>query len=253
MVPTGPRSEVFTTVLVNESGKVADWPAHRQRLTDHAHRLRLALPDSDPEVRASSTTAWSLARISYDGKVWAVTGRALGVRDDDIDAVSVAAPRWNERTNGTKHGDWGAYKRAKQAAEAAGCDAALLVHEFAIVDGDRATPLVLDEDGTVWMAPDEAGGVDGVVARRLERLLPGAGLPVVKGQLNERTVARCAELVLVGTGMGVCRVSTLDGTTLGTSRALSTACRALLSEHFTQEATWSTVGPHDVAARDGHR
>ena len=107
MVPTGPRSEVFTTVLVNESGKVADWPAHRQRLTDHAHRLRLALPDSDPEVRASSTTAWSLARISYDGKVWAVTGRALGVRNDDIDAVSVAAPRWNERTNGTKHGDWG--------------------------------------------------------------------------------------------------------------------------------------------------
>ena len=92
MVPTGPRSEVFTTVLVNESGKVADWPAHRQRLTDHAHRLRLALPDSDPEVRASSTTAWSLARISYDGKAWAVAGRALGVRDDDIDAVSVAAP-----------------------------------------------------------------------------------------------------------------------------------------------------------------
>ena len=30
-----------------------------------------------------------------------------------------------------------------EAAETAGCDAALLVHEHAIVDGDRATPLVL--------------------------------------------------------------------------------------------------------------
>ena len=86
MVPTGPRSEVFTTVLVNESGKVSDWPAHRQRLTEHAHRLRVALPDTDPEVRASSTTTWSLARISYDGKVWAVTGRAVGVRNDDNEA-----------------------------------------------------------------------------------------------------------------------------------------------------------------------
>lgn len=253
MVPTGPRSEVFTTVLVNEDGKVADWPAHRQRLKEHAIRLRLVLPETDPEIHASSTSPWSLARISFDGEAWAVTRRALGVRDEDIDAVSAPAPRWNERTNGTKHGDWSAYKQAKEAAEAAGSDAALLVHEFSIVDGDRATPLVLDDDGTVWMAPEEAGGVDGVVAKRLERLLPQAGLPVVKGKLNERTVARCAELVLVGTGMGVCRVSSLDGTTLGTSRALSTACRALLSEHFTEDGTWSTVGPHDVAARDGPR
>ena len=103
------------------------------------------------------------------------------------------------------------------------------------------------------MAPDEDGGVDGVVAKQLERWLPDAGLPVVKGKLNERTVARCAELVLVGTGMGVCHVSSLDGVTLGKARALSAACQALLSQHFTDEGTWSTVGPHDVATRDGHR
>lgn len=253
MASTGPRSEVFTTVLLNEHGEVADWSAHRQRLSEHAQRLRLTLPEADPEISASSPSPLSLARIGFTGEAWTVSVRPIGVRNEDIDAVSVPAPRWNERTNGTKHGDWEAYKLAKQTAEATGCDAALLVHEYAIVDGDRATPLVLDEDGTVWMAPPEAGGVDGVIATQLVRELPRVGLPVVKGQLNERTVARCAELVLVGTGMGVCHVSSLDGETLGNSRALSTACHALLSQHFTDGSTWSTVGPHHVATRDGHR
>ena len=50
MASTGPRSEVFTTVLVNEHGEVADWPAHRQRLSEHAVRLRLNLPNEDPGI-----------------------------------------------------------------------------------------------------------------------------------------------------------------------------------------------------------
>ena len=252
MASTGPRSEVFTTVLVNEHGEVADWPAHRQRLSEHAVRLRLTLPNEDPGIDPP-TASLGLVRIGFAGEAWHVTARHLGVRNEDVDAISVPAPRWNERTNGTKHGDWEAYMSAKQAAEDAGCDAALLVHDYAIVDGDRATPLVLDEDGTVWMAPGEAGGVDGVVAKQLEQWLPNLGLPVVRGNLNERTVARCAELVLVGTGMGVCHVSSLDGVQLGNSRALSTACHTLLSQHFTDEGTWSTVGPHHVATRDGRR
>ena len=140
MVSTGPRSEVFTTVLVNEKGEVADWPHHRRRMDEHARRLRLTLPQEDPDVAPPDGTGWRLARVGYDGTDWTVAVRQLGVRDEDVDAVSVTAPRWNERTNGTKHGDWEAYKRAKETAEQAGCDAALLVHECAIVDADRATP-----------------------------------------------------------------------------------------------------------------
>ena len=37
-------------------------------------------------------------------------------RDEVIDAITVPAPRWNERTNGTKHGDWMAYLTAAEAA-----------------------------------------------------------------------------------------------------------------------------------------
>lgn len=249
MVNSGPRSEVFTTVLVNEHGAVADWRAHRLRLAEHAKRLRIELPSEPPNITAESEQAgWRLARISCAAgdDAWHVRQRPLTFRDEAIDAITVPAPRWNERTNGTKHGDWTAYSTAAEAAANAGCDAALLVHDYAIVDADRGTPMVLDEDGTVWMSPSTDGGVDGITAAVLEALLPDAGLPVVRGRLNERTVARCAEMVVVGTGMGVCRINDVDGEAIGDSDVLSTTCQRLMAQHFTEESTWSIVGPRDV-------
>ena len=62
-------------------------------------------------------------------------------------------------------------------------------------------------------------------------------------------MARCAEFVLVGTGMGVCRVNTIDGVKTGNSTVLSTACHRLLSQHLAEKATWSSTGPHDVETR----
>lgn len=244
MSSNGPRDEVFTTVLVNEHGEVADWDAHRQRLEDHAGRLRIVLPNEAPSLNAPLSSTWMLARISCgkSGAAWTVEQRTVGFRDEAIDAITHPAPRWNERTNGCKHGAWSPYNEARKAAEEAGCDAALLVHEHCIVDGDRATPMVLDEDGTVWMASVEEGGVTGITAGVLERHLPHLGFPVVKGKLNERTVARCAEFILVGTGMGVCRVDSLDGEPLGQTTVLSQRCQELLHEHFTEKATWSVPG-----------
>ena len=244
MSSNGPRDEVFTTVLVNEAGQVADWGAHRRRLDDHAKRLRISLPSEGPALKKPREETWELARISVtkDQADWTVEQRNMGFRNEAIDAITHPAPRWNERTIGCKHGAWSPYIEAKQAAEQAGCDAALLVHDHCIVDGDRATPLVLDEDGTVWMASPEEGGVAGITVGVLEHLLPKHGFPVVKGKLNERMVARCVEFVLVGTGMGVCRVDTLDGEQLGEATVLSERCQQLLHEHFTEKATWSTPG-----------
>jgi branched-subunit amino acid aminotransferase/4-amino-4-deoxychorismate lyase len=245
MAPNGPRDAVFTTVLLNESGAVADWTLHQQRLERHAQRLRIHLPDTAPTLSGlPEGKGWRLARISCTSThaEWVVEVRRLAFRDEAIEAITCPAPRWNDRTNGCKHGDWGPYLQAQQAAERAGCDAALLIHDHAIVDGDRATPLVLDEDGTVWMASETEGGVDGITAAVLLRALPEHGFPVVRGKLNERTVARCEELVLVGTGIGVCRVNTLDGEPLGKSTALSEQCQRLLHQHFTEAGTWTDLG-----------
>ena len=245
MAPSGPRDAVFTTVLLNESGAVADWTLHEQRLQNHAQRLRINLPQEEPALQGMATEeALRLARISCSSArcEWVVEVRSIGFRNEAIEAVTCPAPRWNERTNGCKHGAWDPYVEAQHFAEQAGCDAALLVHDHCIVDGDRATPLVLDEDGVVWMASESEGGVDGITAAVLLRKLPEHGFPVLRGKLNERTVARCAELVLVGTGIGACRVNTLDGEPLGTSSALSEQCQRLLHQHFTEAGTWTDLG-----------
>lgn len=240
----GPRSEVFTTVRADANGRLADWPAHLDRLKAHAKRLRIALPEMPHLDFKDDAEGEGLVRIAYrpETQSWTVTKRRLGLHDEAVDAISYPAPRWNDRTNGCKHGQWDAYHEARTTAENAGCDVALLIHEHAIVDADRATPLLLDEDGTVWMAPDSDGGVEGVAASVVEAVLPNLGFPVVRSRLNERTVARCAELVLVGTGMGACRVDSIDGEAVGTSTTLSMVCQTVLREHFTDEATWSGPG-----------
>lgn len=181
-----------------------------------------------------------LVRLSYSSETgWKVQYRAFTVRNEALDAISTPAPRWNPKTNGCKHGDWAPYNDARAMAEKAGCDVALFVHEHALVDGDRGTPLLLDEDGTVWLPADDDGGVDGITASFLEARLPEFGLPVMRGRLNERLVARCHELVVVGSGLGACRVDSIDGERVGQSTVLSEQCQKIINQHFTQEATWS--------------
>ncbi|MDA8839083.1 aminotransferase class IV [Candidatus Poseidonia alphae] len=235
----GPRDEVFTTAVVNSEGKLADAPAHLKRMKDHAKRLRIALPDEFPATGLEGKEM-GLVRLSYSSQTgWKVQYRAFTVRNEALDAISTPAPRWNPKTNGCKHGDWAPYNDARAMAEKAGCDVALFVHEHALVDGDRGTPLLLDEDGTVWLPADDDGGVDGITASFLEARLPEFGLPVMRGRLNERLVARCHELVVVGSGLGACRVDSIDGERVGQSTVLSEQCQKIINQHFTQEATWS--------------
>ncbi|MDA9168183.1 aminotransferase class IV [Candidatus Poseidonia alphae] len=235
----GPRDEVFTTAVVNSEGKLADAPAHLKRMKDHAKRLRIALPDEFPATGLKGKEM-GLVRLSYSSQTgWKVQYRAFTVRNEALDAISTPAPRWNPKTNGCKHGDWAPYNDARAMAEKAGCDVALFVHEHALVDGDRGTPLLLDEDGTVWLPSDDDGGVDGITASFLEARLPEFGLPVMRGRLNERLVARCHELVVVGSGLGACRVDSIDGERVGQSTVLSEQCQKIINQHFTQEATWS--------------
>ena len=247
MSDVGPRSSVFTTLLVHQNTMVADWPDHRSRLERHAKRLRIALPENTPEFQPTERHEWQLMRVSVraQSQEWVVEFRPINIRNESIDAITLPAPRWNQRTNGCKHGDWGAYQQALEAARAAGCDAALLIHEHAIVDADRGTPLLLDEDGTVWVPSESDGGVDGITAALMERRLKENGFPVSRGRLNERLVARCHELILVGTGMGVCRVDSIDGEPVGSSTVLSSIGHRILDQHFTEEATWSNLRTHD--------
>ena len=241
----GPRREVFTTMLVNDQGKVADVQEHWRRLEAHARRLRIVLGPWS-EIDLESTEPSGLVRLAYGPEAgWTIKQRPRGLHDEPMEAITVEAPRWTPGVNGTKHGDWEPYLQARSQAEERACDVALFVHEHALVDADRGTPMLLDEDGTVWLPHHDGGGVDGVVASWFERWLPDDGYPVQRGRLNERLVARCKECVVVGTGLGVVRIDAIDGQIMGDFTTFSEHLQQRLSEHYSQPGTWTLLGPTD--------
>ena len=240
MASTGPRSEVFTTVLVNEHGEVAHWPAHRQRLA-----CTLSGFDSPFRMRTPKSTHInrSLGSCSHRFQ-W---GRPVRCHppprcaNEDIDAISFPPLDGTTGPTGQNTGTGGPTS-AKQAAEDTGCDAALLVHDYAIVDvsGHAVEPWIR-RHGMDGARRGGRGGWRG--PKQLEQWLPDLGLPVVREL--ERTNGGAVRWIGAG-WHGHGRVSrSLDGVQLRDSRALSTACHTLLSQHFTDEA-WSTVGPHHV-------
>ena len=86
--------------------------------SDYASPYLTALRFSNPPEQHE----WQLMRVSVNAQnqEWIVEYRPVNVRNEAIDAITLQAPRWNQRTNGCKHGDWGAYRQALQSAVDAG-------------------------------------------------------------------------------------------------------------------------------------
>ena len=118
------------------------------------------------------------------------------------------------QVTGTKHGDWQPYLDAKNEANESGADIALLIDEYSIIDGDRASIIVIDEDGVAYVTNSNKS-VDGITQKILMSNLEKMGIPLNYGKLNERLVARCSEMIAVGVGLGCCRIVTIDGEIIG--------------------------------------
>lgn len=237
---------MFTTLLFQPERGVADLDLHLARLQDHARALRLTpqMADALPTLRDAchDRSTEGLVRLAWSGDGW-----SCAIRDrqalPEVDAITAPAPRWAGRITGTKHGAWAWAAEAAAYGDAMGADAVLLVHEHRIVDERRSTPLLLDDDGVVWAAKDEDGAVDSVTLRTLMHDLAAAGLPVQRGHLNERRVARATAMVLVGTGLGVALVDTIDGVPfVSPSSRLFDVCREAYERHMNDSATWTVLG-----------
>lgn len=250
-----PRDSVFTTMVWDGGTSVADFQSHILRMERHAHRLRIRWPE-DLNVLISQAVSQlehhdtgqtrqpnGLLRmeLTRSGEL-SLEPRAFSLRNEQIEAITVEAPRWSPKVNGTKHGDWQPYLNAMNQADRAGADLALLVHEYAIVDGDRATPMVFDEDSTVWVCDDTEGAVESITASFLIPLLEESGIPVQKGRLNERLVARALEMIAVGSGLGASQIESIDGDRIGKNHGFATKCQTLLTQHYEDKSAWSDLG-----------
>ena len=206
----GPKSAVFTTVRARD-GHLFHLDMHLARLAKHADILGITIPEFEiPEGLDG------LVKIQvHENGVEFHTKPFYQEIHMDAEGITVPAPRWTRKLTGTKHGDWQAYRNITTDAFSKGADVALLVHDFCIVDGDRVMPLVLDEDGVVWISGPEFGGVDSVTFDICKPKIEQAGFVISEGRLNERLVARAKEIVLLGSGMGAAKLCVLDNVDIG--------------------------------------
>lgn len=224
----GPKSAVFTTVRARE-GRLFHLNLHLERLSRHAEILGIGVPEIEIPKNLDGLVR---IQISKDG----VEFNSIPFYQEihmDAEGITVPAPRWTRKVTGTKHGDWDAYREITTQAFSKGADVALLVHEHCIVDGDRVMPLVLDEDGVVWISGPEFGGVDSVTFDVCRPEIEKAGFIISEGRLNERLVARAKEVVLLGSGMGAARLTVLDDVDIGdNSNNLQKVCINALGEDW---------------------
>jgi len=243
-----PRSAVFTTLQYSIKRGLFLFSQHSDRLQEHAKNLRIELP-SDWErnvlnqiVGMKSQFQDGLLRIEYTSEgIWNISNRRFSIRNECCDAITVAAKMWPKRVAGTKHGAWDVYHEAKKQAEQSGADIALFVHEYAIIDGDRGSPILLDEDGVVWHSASPQA-VDSITLHSILPELQSSGFPIQKGNLNERMVARCIECVVLGSGLGASTIESIDGEEIGdgTTR-LTDLCRNILSRLEDEGSSWTEV------------
>jgi len=223
-------------------------PHHIARLKKHATKLRIDhslineqsilehLGLKPPELNEG------LVRVDVSNSSnFRITYRPFSIQNQCIDAITHPSSHWPKRIAGTKHGAWSAYIEARKAAERKGADVALLVHEYSIIDGDRCSPVVLDEDGVVWIS-DSPLAVDSITLEFIRPFLIASGYHIQTGQLNERLVARCAELVAVGTGVGVVGIESVDGEPVGDDQLrLFGACTPALQQLYDNTEHWTEV------------
>jgi len=247
-VTQGPRSCVFTTMRFSKDQGLFMIKRHIARMIAHATQLRIdataididsivqLLHKNPPEMEEG------LLRIECTRSLQlSVAYRPFSIQNEHIDAITLPSPVWAARVAGTKHGAWDAYIEARQHAEEKGADLALMVHDYSIVDGDRCSPLVLDEDGVVWVS-DSNTSVDSITFQAIQDSLLKAGFHIQYGRLNERLVARCVEVVAVGSGVGVLKIDSIDGEPIGDgSSRLFDCCKSYLERSYHNPENWKGV------------
>ena len=250
-VNPSPRSSVFTTMRFSQERGLFLFEHHLARMLEHATKLRIdesninqasllkLLQKNPPQiseglVRIECTKSSELS-VSY---------RPFTIQNEAIDAITVPSPIWPPRVAGTKHGAWGAYIDARNYAERKGADLALMVHDYSIVDGDRCTPLVMDEDGVVWVSHANSS-VSSITLNAIHDSILEAGFHIQQGNLNERLVARCVEAVAVGSGVGVLKIDSIDNETIGDgSTRLFDMCVNILGTIYNNPGNWEEVWSH---------
>lgn len=273
-----PFEAAFTTLPWDGGGRVRLPKLHFKRLKNHATALSIPWPKnfSKELIHAleifyqANETNYSQTKNDDSLSMTDLTGQPpflLRLEINELGHISLAgrpnkkttfevsgithpAPNWPKSIQGIKHADWTPYSEAGVAARMAGAHVALLARDGEIIDGDRASPILLDKDGTAWVVAAENGPIPSTTLELVIPAIEDAGIPVRKGKLTEAMFARCHEVLLLGSGLTAARLIDLDGEIIGkderggmTTSILQPICqRAINNTGWTDFMDWLKGG-----------
>ena len=227
-----PRDGVFSTVGWYGSKEMVLFDKHIDRIKIHCKKLSINYPDdlhdkileelsmlptldSPLENLHPSQPPFLLKIMLASSGEITLESRKNIPHNGRLAATIAEAPRWDNDVTGTKHAEWSKYNKITKDTHDNGFDVALLIFEETIVDADRCTPILLDEDGTAWFPNPQLGGVESITLDYMLQILKDQGIPVIRGRLTAKMLLRAQELLVLGTGIGVAKIAVLDGEKIG--------------------------------------
>ena len=122
-----------------------------------------------------------------------------------------------------KQGDWAAYLEARRMANYDGADAALLINQDLIVDGDTFTPIFILENGDIALPALDLGAVKSVTLHQILNQDRSSRVTPLQMRITLSDAYSCLSAAAVGSGMGIRRILSINGKEIGTNSELDLA------------------------------
>ncbi|MGB1435761.1 MAG: aminotransferase class IV [Candidatus Thalassarchaeaceae archaeon] len=226
-----PHSQVWTAMAWDGKKSVLAPDLHFNRLFRHSQILGIEINDDLPKIILNKLEKQdqfeNLDELNYeipflvkiiikkDGEIFIQTRKNKHWQDDPLQAISMKLPDFELPILGTKHGNWQPYDEARKLAIDHDSDIALLFKNNLLIDGDYCLPLMLDNDGVAYHPSNTDGALDSVTLQLLRNDVEELGIPIRSAKINLKMLSRASELIVIGSGMGVCSVGSIDGTPIG--------------------------------------
>ncbi|MAS00866.1 MAG: hypothetical protein CMA42_01695 [Euryarchaeota archaeon] len=226
-----PHSQVWTAMAWDGKKSVLAPDLHFNRLFRHSQILGIEINDDLPKIILNKLEKQdqfeNLDELNYeipflvkiiikkDGEIFIQTRKNKHWQDDPLQAISMKLPDFELPILGTKHGNWQPYDEARKQAINHDSDIALLFKNNLLIDGDYCLPLMLDNDGVAYHPSNADGALDSVTLQLLRNDVEELGIPIRSAKINLKMLSRASELIVIGSGMGVCSVGSIDGTPIG--------------------------------------
>ena len=225
------HSQVWTAMAWDGKKSILAPDLHFNRLFRHSQILGIEINDDLPKIILNKLEKQdqfeNLDKLNYeipflvkiivkkDGEIFIQTRKNKHWQDDPLQAISMKLPDFELPILGTKHGNWQPYDEARKQAINHDSDIALLFKNNLLIDGVYCLPLMLDNDGVAYHPSNADGALDSVTLQLLRNDVEELGIPIRSAKINLKMLSRASELIVIGSGMGVCSVGSIDGTPIG--------------------------------------